>query len=206
MTTEPKLTGNFRLAFPSIFKPTPKNKDFPDKLAYQATMVFAANDPALLDLRKMVKAAIVEKWGEDKAKWPPTLRALDLKSYLSLTGKDGFPLRDGSTVNWAGAGPGTVVVKATANPDYPPKVVDQRKDDILDKSKILSGMICRAVVRPFAYDRPDSKGVSFGLNIIQLVKDDGVRFGGGDNSSYMDQLAPIEGGEDDPNNYQNDDL
>lgn len=206
MTTEPKLTGNFRLAFPSIFKPTPKSKDFPDKLAYQATMVFAANDPALLDLRKMVKAAIVEKWGEDKAKWPPTLRALDLKSYLSLTGKDGFPLRDGSTVNWAGAGPGTVVVKATANPDYPPKVVDQRKDDILDKSKILSGMICRAVIRPFAYDRPDSKGVSFGLNIIQLVKDDGVRFGGGDNSSYMDQLAPIEGGEDDPNNYQNDDL
>ena len=206
MTTEPKLTGNFRLAFPSIFKPTPKSKDSPDKLAYQATMVFAANDPALLDLRKMVKAAIVEKWGEDKAKWPPTLRALDLKSYLSLTGKDGFPLRDGSTVNWAGAGPGTVVVKATANPDYPPKVVDQRKDDILDKSKILSGMICRAVVRPFAYDRPDSKGVSFGLNIIQLVKDDGVRFGGGDNSSYMDQLTPIEGGEDDPNNYQNDDL
>lgn len=206
MTTEPKLTGNFRLAFPSIFKPTPKSKDFPDKLAYQATMVFAANDPALLDLRKMVKAAIVEKWGEDKAKWPPTLRALDLKSYLSLTGKDGFPLRDGSTVNWAGAGPGTVVVKATANPDYPPKVVDQRKDDILDKSKILSGMICRAVIRPFAYDRPDSKGVSFGLNIIQLVKDDGVRFGGGDNSSYMDQLAPIEGGEDDPNTYQNDDL
>ena len=213
MANEKIVTGPFRLAFPTLFEP----RAFTDgsKPKYSIVMLFPKNGesllpkiggPGIMELRKLAMAAVKEKWGEDKAKWPPTLRALDLKSYLSLTGKDGFPLRDGSTVNWAGAGPGTVVVKATANPDYPPKVVDQRKDDILDKSKILSGMICRAVIRPFAYDRPDSKGVSFGLNIIQLVKDDGVRFGGGDNSSYMDQLAPIEGGEDDPNNYQNDDL
>lgn len=206
MSNEPKLIGNFRLAFPSLFKPTPKSKDHPEKLAYQATMVFQAGDPALMDLRKMIKAAIVEKWGEDKVKWPPVLRSLDIKTFLSMTGKDGFPLRDGATVNWAGAGPGTVVVKASANADYPPKVVDQKKDDIIDKSKILSGMVCRAVVKAFAYDRPDSKGVSFSLNIVQLVKDDGVRFGGGDNSQYLDQLGAIEGGEDDPKNYQDDDL
>ena len=38
--TEDLVTTNFRLAFPSVFKPVAKSKDRPDVLAFQATMVF----------------------------------------------------------------------------------------------------------------------------------------------------------------------
>ena len=206
--TEDLVTGPFRLAFPSLFKPTSKSKNNPDKLAYQATMVFKSDDPFVKEIRKLIKQAMVLKWGEDKAKWPAALREMNLGTHLSAANKDGFPIRDGRLVDWNGAGPGTVFIKATSNPDYPPKVVNQNKDDILDKSAIMSGMICRAVIYAYGFSN-ESQGVTFGLRIIQLVKDDGARFAGGDNSGAMDKLDKLPGAEagaDDPSSYQDDDL
>ena len=200
-TTPDLLTGNFRISYPTLFKPRPRSAQTPDKLGFQSTMVFDADDPAVMEIRKLIKAAIVGQWSEDKAKWPATLRAIDMKTYVSLTGKDGWPIRDGATNN---AGAGMVTIKASSTEAYPPMVVDQRKQEILDESAIRAGMICRAVVCAWAYDRPDSKGVSLTLKIVQLVKDDGVRYGGADNRQAMDMLSAIEDGSDDPNNYGDD--
>lgn len=203
--TEDLLTVPFRISYPNLFTPVPRSKDTPDKLLYSATAIFSATDHGLVELRRLAKRAIEGLWTSDKAKWPPLLAALDLKNYLSLTGKDGWPLRDGASQKGAGYGPGTVSVKMTANVDFKPLVVDQHTHDVLDKTKLQSGMICRAVVQACAYRLPSSSGVKFSLRVVQIVKDDGVRFGGGgDNSAARALLTPVETGEDDPNNYGED--
>lgn len=204
---ESLLTGNFRGSYLNVFTSVYRDPKKPENgKIFQATAVFAADDPFLLELRKAAKAAIVGMWGPEKAKWPPFLAAVDLKNYLTLTGKDGWPLRDGASQKGTGYGPGTVTVKFSCNENYPPKVVNQKKDDVLDKSLVQPGMIYRAVVQPVAYQHDQGAGVKFSLQILQIVKDDGVRFGGGDNSKALELLGALEGGEDDPNNYQNDDL
>ena len=204
-TTNDIVTGNFRISYPSLFTPRYRVAHTvavpnPPK-GFQATMIFDANDPAVLEIRKLLKAAIVGQWSEDKAKWPATLRAINMKTYASLTGKDGWPIRDGSTVS---SGPGTVSIKASSTEAYPPMVVDQRKQELLTEDSIRPGMICRAVVCAWAYDRADSKGVSLTLKVVQLVKDDGVRFGGADNSQAAAMLGTVEDGSDNPNNYPDD--
>lgn len=45
----------------------------------------------------------------------------------------------------------------------------------LDPSKILGGMKCKAIVSPLI----SAKGISYQLITVQLVEDDGVRYGGG---------------------------
>ena len=44
---------------------------------------------------------------------------------------------------------------------------------------MFGGLICRAQITAFAYDSNGSKGVSFGLSNVQVLKDDGVCYGGG---------------------------
>lgn len=200
-------TSNFRISYPNVFTPAPRQKDKPDELAYQLTAIFQANDPFLMELRKLCKEALIGTFGEDKAKWPGVLSMIQLKDYLSLTGKDGWPLRDGQAVKSQGAGPGTVVVKMTANTDYKPKVVDQNLNDILDKEKIKGGMICRAVIQCVGYDNGGDKGQGVKITpiIVQLVKDDGTRFSAGvDTTAAMSHLTTIEDSSDNPDNYGDD--
>lgn len=206
-TTKEFLTGNFRISYPSLFTATPRSKDNPDKLAYQLTAIFPANDPFLLELRKKCKEALIGVFGENKENWPSPLNIIKLADYLSLTGKDGWPLRDGGSIKGQGAGPGTVTVKMTANEDYRPKVVDQAMKDIIDRDKIKGGMICRAVIQCVGFDNgaQNGQGVKITPIIVQLVKDDGVRYSSGvDQSAAMTHLTTIEDSSDNPENYGDD--
>lgn len=68
---------------------------------------------------------------------------------------------------------GTYITLAAV--DKPP-VVDANVQDILDKSLVKSGDYFIATVSCYAYDHPANKGVSFGLECIQKIKD-GERVG-----------------------------
>lgn len=59
-----------------------------------------------------------------------------------------------------------------------PGVVDRDLNPILDPSEIYSGMYARVSMNAFAYNRNGNKGVTFGLENVQKVKD-GTPFGGG---------------------------
>jgi len=138
-----------------------------------------AKDPTLaIQLRRAAVTACKEKWGDDKTKWPGILRAIDPLTHVSMNGKDGWPIRDGNTVSWDGF-KGVFFAKAGANADRKPGVVDAMRNHITEPSKVYGGLIARAQINAFAYEhKTGGPGVSFGLNHLQIIKDDGTRFGG----------------------------
>lgn len=175
------ITAPFRLAFPEVF--TPKAGAEGGKEKFSITMMFPKDGslliPAMpgdgvLELRKIAFAAVKEKWGGDKSKWPANMKTLDFAKYVSPTGKDGWPVRDGDLVEWDGfAG----MLFARASSQYQPGLVNQKLQPVIDKNAVYGGLICRAQVSAFAYDNSGNKGVTFGLNNLQILKDDGVVFG-----------------------------
>jgi hypothetical protein len=208
MATEAIVTPFFRLSFPTVFKPRaaagstketfsiqmifidqapfyPKDAEGQiacpggmDPAMFEKLKADYAKDPTLcVQLRRLLSQAAKEKWGEDRAKWPGVLRSIDLSTYVSPSGKDGWPIRDGNTVAWDGFA-GHFFARAGANADRKPGVVDAMRNHITEPSKVYGGLIARAQINAWAYDNAGNKGVSFGLNHLQIIKDDGTRFGG----------------------------
>lgn len=182
MATEAIITAPFRLAFPEVFEP--KSSVEGGKEKYSITMLFPKDGAPLIPsmpgdgigaIRKLLANAIKEKWGEDKAKWPASIKALDLKTYTSATGKDGFPLRDGDAVEWDGFS-GNVFIRASSQ--YQPGMVNAKLQPLIDRNAIYGGLICRAQVNAYAYDNAGNRGVTLGLSNLQILKDDGTVFSG----------------------------
>jgi hypothetical protein len=189
MTVESIVTAPFRLAFPEIFAPKAGVEGGKEK--YSITMLFpkdgtsllpAITGDGLLELRKLALEAVKEKWGADKSKWPANLKSLDFKTAISPSGKDGWPIRDGDAVEWDGFG-GNFFARASSQ--YKPGLVDAKLQAILDKETVFGGLICRAQINAFAYDNAGNKGVSFGVNNLQILKDDGTCFGGKQNPAEV---------------------
>ena len=180
------VTAPFRLAFPQIFSPKAASEGYEPK--YSIHMLFSKdgstlpNMPSemngkklsnLNDLRKLAYSACVEKWGPDTSKWPPRLRALDMKTYLSPDSKEGWPFRDGDLVSWNGY-KDMVFLKASSK--QKPGLVDRSLRPIIGQDQIFGGLICVAEVNAFTYDVSGAKGISFGLDNIMVLADDGTRY------------------------------
>lgn len=151
-TSENVLTPEFRVSFAYVFRPSQPmagstNKD----PKYTVTMLF----PKGADLSKLqaaAKQAAVDKWGEGKI--PKGLRS---------------PFRDQGEKEYAGYEAGAVFITATSK--QKPGLVDARMQDIIEEKDFYSGCHARATVRAFAYDNAGNKGVSFGLQNIQKLRD-----------------------------------
>lgn len=187
MATESIVTVPFRLAFPEVFEAKAATEGGAKK--YSITMLFPKDGSALIpampgdgvmQLRKLAVEAIKEKWGEDKAKWPAGLKALDMKTYLSPTGKDGWPIRDGNSVEWDGF---EDQLFARASSQFKPGMVDAKLNAIISQDAVYGGLICRAQINAYAYDTNGNKGVTFGLTNLQILKDDGTVFSGKSNAA-----------------------
>ena len=50
-----------------------------------------------------------------------------------------------------------------------PGIIDANRNPVLDAKEFMSGDYCRVSMNAFAYDQKGNKGVSFGLNNIQVV-------------------------------------
>jgi hypothetical protein len=190
MSRESVVTPEGRVSFPYLFKQRPPmmlNGKPMGEPKYSLTLLFPKSTD-LTALKRMAYNAVVEKWGQDRAKWPANLRGLDLVNYLSPTGKDGWPFRDGDARDVTGyAG----MISITATSKERPGVVDQNVQPILDESKLYAGCYARAQLIAFAFDHNGSRGVSFGLQNVQFVRD-GEPFSG--RQKPEDAFAPIGGG------------
>jgi hypothetical protein len=54
-----------------------------------------------------------------------------------------------------------------------PGVVDVNRQDVLLPEEVWSGQLVRANITPFAWTHTGKKGVSFGLNHIQIIQSEG---------------------------------
>ena len=157
MAAENLVTPEFRAAFISVFRATSmKNADGTvNKPKFSIRACFPPT--AKLDaLKKEAEAAAKDKWGD---KIPKTLRS---------------PFRTNEELEnpIVGIGDDWVVMTFSANEDRRPGIVDAKLQDIIDDSDVYSGAWYRAQVRAFAYENAGNKGVSFGLQNVQKLRDD----------------------------------
>lgn len=155
--SENLVTPEFRAAFISVFKATAmKNADGTvNKAKYSIRAAFppTAN---LAALKKEAELAAKEKWGD---KIPKTLRSP-------------FRLNEELENPIIGIGDDWVIMSFSANEDRRPGIVGPNLQDIIDDSEVYSGAWYRAQVRAFAYENAGNKGVSFGLQNVQKLRDD----------------------------------
>lgn len=147
------MTPEFRVSFPSVFRPRAPMAGSTGEPKYGVTMLFPKGAD-LTPLKKAAEAAIVEKWGADKAKWPKNLRT---------------PFRDQGEKEFEGYEEGAVYINATSK--QKPGLVDAKVQEIIDDSEFYAGCYARATVRAFAYDTAGNRGVAFGLQNIQKLRD-----------------------------------
>lgn len=169
--------GPVRLSYVNVFEPreTPQGT-----MKYSVTCLLPKSDTKTYETLMGVVKAEMELAKDDK---------------LKGVSKPRLPLHDGDGVSPTGVeyGPeckGHWVFTASANAEYPPHLVDQRVQPIMDHSQIYSGCWGYVALSVYAYNN-QSRGIGFGLNGIQKVRDDeplGYSF------NVSSAFKPIEGG------------
>ena len=147
------MTPEFRVSFPAVFKARSSKSDDDGDAGtpkYGITMLFA-KDADLSKLKAAAQAAAKEKWGD---KIPKNLRT---------------PFRDQGDKGLEGYVEGAVFINATSL--QKPGLVDRNREDIIDETEFYAGCYARATLRAFAYDKKGNKGVAFGLNNVQKLRD-----------------------------------
>lgn len=153
------------LSFPNLFSPRPRAPG--SEPVYQCSLLFDMNaqkDPAYAALRKAVAECIDETWGPGKSQDRAFLAGLRL------------PFRDCSEKQYKGYDipNGKYIAPWTKNK---PGVIDAHRNEITTPEDVWAGQGVRANVSVFSYTTPN-KGVSFGLNHIQICRTDGERIDG----------------------------
>lgn len=145
------MTPEFRASFVHVFNAKENQQG---KLRYSLVMLFETANTDFVEMKRIVKEAIVGKWGTDKTKWPKNLR---------------MPFRDGAEKTYDGYGEGIIFCSATSVSR--PGLVDDRRQPIIDHAEFYAGCYARATITAYAYDVKGNKGVSFGLQNIQKLND-----------------------------------
>lgn len=173
------MTPVFRVSYPNVFKP--KKNELNGQDEYSLVALFP-KDADLSQLKAAAQKAITDKWGSDKAKWPANLRTpfRDQGERAKVV--------DGKKVLPAGHEEGAIFLNLKAK--QRPGVVDQSVQDIIDESQFYAGCFARATINAYAYDNKGNRGVAFGLNNVQKMKDGDPLSG---RPRAMDEFAPVEG-------------
>lgn len=166
-------TENFRMSFPYLLE-TREGDD--GRKTYQLTMLYPPGSD-LKPLNAAMKAAMVEKYGADNSKWPKLRRGPKdvLRDFAEYNAETKKPL--------AGDWTGWTMVRCSASEKFPPGIVGPTKNAngkfpiITDAREIYGGRWARATLDAYVYERKDGKGVTFGLQNVQLLKHD-TKFGG----------------------------
>jgi hypothetical protein len=177
-------TSEFRVSHPHLFKPTAIKGS--DKLNYSLEMLFNKKTTDLSSLQAPLKAAMIEKWGANKADHPSPLM---------------LPIRDGDVPKLntktkikevRAEHKGMWVVRASSSAEYNrPQVVGRDPSiAIQNENEVYAGCYARAALKAFAYEFADKYGVKFIIDAVQFVRD-GAPFSG--RKAATDLFDVIEG-------------
>jgi len=169
------ITPNAVLSFPVLFSPRPRSEGA--KAVYSCALLFDATAQKSPEYKAMQQACL----DAAKAKFGANVNLKSLQ----------FPFRDAGEKDYAGYEDGMTYINPWS--EQRPGIVDAQVQDVLDQSLVYAGMTVRASIAPFAWSNSGKKGVSFGLNHIQLVKE-GTRIDGRISASKA--FKPVEGAAD----------
>lgn len=165
------VTPEFILCFQNLFKP--KAFEGTDTEKYDCVMVFPKGSD-LTKLKDAAKEAIQKKFPNG-----------------AKGGRS--PFRDGNEVadEWGDAFRDATFIRASSQ--VKPAIVDRCKRPITDEEQIYSGCIARAVVHAYGYDTKGNRGVSFGLDAVQFIRDGEPLGGGAASVGMFDDLGDDSG-------------
>lgn len=161
------ITPEFRVSFPYVFRPSKPMAGSTNEPKYTLTMLFP-KDADLSKLKAAAADAAKEKWGD---KIPKGLRS---------------PFRDQGEKEFPGYEAGCTFITATSK--QRPGLVDAKVQDIIEERDFYAGCYARASIRAFAYDQAGNRGVAFGLQNVQKLRD-GEPLGG--RSRPQDDFEPV---------------
>lgn len=181
-------TPEFRVSFPQVFEAKQVNGQGTAKFSIQMLFRVKADpkkpDEKVVDLTPLKNAWLavaVSKFGTDKTKWP----------------KLENPFRDGKEKDYDGYGDGIVFL--TASSKMKPGVVhahagaDGKPEPLTVPTDFYGGCYARATVNPYYWEFMGKKGISFGLQNVQKLKD-GEMFGGRAKAEMdFDAIEPPQG-------------
>ncbi len=157
------LTPYGILSFPHLFTPKPRAEG--GDPVYSCSILFdeeAQKKPEFLALKKAVDECVHAKWaGKVKIsqfRYPP-FRDAGEKSDKYQGYRDGVLVLNA----WSKDRPG---------------IVNRLRQDILLPEEVWAGQQVRLDVNPYAWEKSGNRGVSFGLNNIQVVRADMPRIDG----------------------------
>lgn len=156
-------TPAFIASFPNLFKA--RKNELSDKIEYSVMALFAPGTD-ISSVEAAVKEAMASEFGENEKKWPKAWRN---------------PIRDieerrdseGNLPSGCVEGMKFMNLKS----QYAPGIVDANLEEIIDPEEIYPGVVLKASITAYAYDMTANKGVAFGLDAIQKVRD-GERLAG----------------------------
>jgi hypothetical protein len=156
------ITPYATLSFPTLFVPKPRAEG--GEAVYSAALLFDVPAQKTKEYKAMQNACIDaarEKWGAN----------------VNLS-QVHMPFRDASEKSdkYQGYEDGMTFINPWSK--NKPGIVDARLQDVLLPEQVFAGQIVRAQIAPFAWTNSGKKGVSFGLNHIQIVKHDAPRIDG----------------------------
>lgn len=153
--TKGLITPEATLSYPHLFTPVAVNEG--DDPKYSASFIFSPEAQGTEEYQHLKAAAIavaMEKWGD---------KTVD----MIKKGKLRMPFRD--DVEDKGYPEGSTFIGARSK--HAPGLVAWNLEPISDENELYPGAIVRAQLSAFAYDVSGNRGVSFGLDNIQKLRD-----------------------------------
>lgn len=182
-------TGLVRIAFTDgLF--AVQEDDFGNK-SWTATLLIPKTESLAIYEKAALEAAAAEWGGEAKAKQLIKDKMIH-SPFLDGDGPQGKSKKTGEP--HAGF-PGNTFLRVKSGEAYRPTLIDRQKLPITEKSKLYSGCYVYAVVHCFTWENEKKgKGLTFGLSMVQFVKDgDQLGGGGGVDVDKWAEKIPDEG-------------
>lgn len=186
-----------RASYPHLFEPRAIVQDGKEtgEPRFSVNLHFANDaDPAVAAAVRAVQEDIMAAWATkwpDPARRPPMRVSVggDRNLWVNAPGYIRLPLVWGPAAAPGDPNATGWVLTASAKADSPPIVVEMVNGlpvQLADRTKAYPGAECHAGISIFAYDKgAQSKGISAGLNGIQLTGRDFPRFDGKPTVSQM---------------------
>ncbi len=161
-------TGEARLSFVHLFKPYAQQQGAEEK--YSCTVLVPKSDTAT---KARIDAAIeAAKQKGINGKWNgvcPPIVPHPVHDGDGVRPSDGMPFGPECKGHW--------VFTASAKADYPPEVVDQNGNPMINQSEMYSGVYALVNVEFYPYMFGGKKGIGCGLGPVKKVRD-GEALGG----------------------------
>lgn len=149
-------TGKVRLSFPHLFEPHSVDPNEPAK--YSVMLLIPKTDSTTVAKLRSAQRAALEAGkhrfgGKIPSAWHDTIKDGDEEFDTAE-----YPEYEGMLV-------------MNVSSKTRPGVVDRAVEPILDQTAVYSGVYARVQIGAFAYNTRGNKGVSFGLNHVQILED-----------------------------------